>query len=423
MKVSQLALAAAMVAVLTCSASAQGPGGGSYPAGYPGAQGYSMQGNPGMQGGYPGMPQGGYPMMQQGGYPGGQAAYMQAQGDPAQEQLYGPQPGAQGGPMPMDGGQCGNGECGQGAAGANCYDDGLTHYAYFDAELFYGRRINGLVSQPVVLSTANLGTLASTTSMPEFRYEPGVKSTVGYMFPQAFAIEGTFWGQNYWSSHQTETGTADLTIPGALGGALLDLGTDGTTAPLVGTSQITATYTSRFDSSELNFVRPYANIQFLAGFRYIELSDKYDLNGASSPTSASDYLIAAHNHLYGGQLGVRGQWQIGRVDFDVQTKAGIYANSAGQHQTVHDEANTIPIRDASASNTDVAFCGDVSAYLTVPVYSFLTARFGYSACWITNLALAPNQLDFSDTATSGTTLNTHEGITIHCFDAGVEARW
>jgi len=419
MKVLQLALAASMVAVLACNAFAQSPG-GSYPTAYPGSQGYSMQGNPGMQGGYPGMPQGGYPMMQQGGYPAGPAGYMQAQGgDPAQEQLYGPQGGPQGGPMPMGGGQCEGGECGPGAAPAHCYDDGLTHYAYYDAELFFARRTPGFASQPVVDSTTGGGTLATTTTMPEFKYEPGVKSTVGYMFPQAFAIEGTFMGQNFWDSHQTvNNGTADLTIPGALGTVLTDLGSAGG-----GTSQITTTYSSRFDSTELNFVRPYANIQFSAGFRYIELNEKYDINGESSLVSASDYLITTRNRLYGSQLGVRGQWQISRLTFDVQTKGGLYANYAGENQTVSDANNTILVQGGSAARTDVSFVGEVSAYMTVPVYSFLTARFGYSALWITDLALAPNQLDFSNTATSGDTLNTHAGVLIHGFNAGLEARW
>lgn len=370
------------------------------------------------QGGYFGMQQAGYP--QQGGYPAGPASYGQMQqGDPTQEQLYGPQGGPEGGPMggaPCDGGQCGGGECG--AAPAHCYDDGLTHYAYFDAELFFARRTSGLVSQPVVLTTGGT-VLETTTSAPEFKYEPGVKSTVGYMFPQAFALEASFWGQNYWTSRQTNNnGAPDLTIPGALGTVLTDLGT-----VAGGTSQITTSYTSRFDSSEFNFVRPYANIQFLAGFRYIELNDKYDINGASSAFSASDYLIQSHNHLYGTQLGVKGQWQIGRASFDVQARGGIYANSAGQHQTVFDNNNVNIVQEGSASNTELSFVGDVSAYLTVPVYSFLTARFGYSAIWVTDLALAPNQLDFTNDANSGDALNAHAGIIIHGFDAGLEARW
>ncbi|HEX3998995.1 MAG TPA: BBP7 family outer membrane beta-barrel protein [Pirellulales bacterium] len=428
MKVSQLAMAAAMLALFTVGAQAQGPG--SYPPGNQGyggqgyaaqnyatqvygQQGYAMQGNPGMQG-YP-MMQGGYPAMQ--GYPAGQAQYGQMQMDPAQAQLYGPGPGEQGGPLPMGGGP-GCDQCGGGCAPpAQCFNDQLTHWAYFDAEVFYARRTMGLVSQPVIETTTGT-VLQNTTSSPEFKYEPGVKMTAGYMFPQAFALETTFEGQNYWTSRSGATGAADLTIPGALGTVLTDLG-----SAAGGTSAITTSYTSRFDSTEFNFVRPYANIQFLAGVRYIEVNDKYDINGASSAVSASDYTINSHNHLLGPQLGVRGQWQISRLQFDIESKAGVFANSAAQHQTVNDADNTVTLVSAGSSNTELSFAGEVSAYMTYPVFSFLTAKLGYTGLWISDLALAPNQVDFTNTAATGTALNAHESVIIHGFNAGVEARW
>lgn len=431
MKVLQLAMAAAMLAVLASSALAQGPG-GAYPGmqGYPmqgygnqgyGNQGYGMQGY-GMQGygmqGYG--PQGyamqGYPMMQQGAYPTGPGQNGPSEAEAAQEQLYGPSPGAAGGPMPMGGGgDCG--QCGPPPTPARCFNDGLDHWAYADAEVFYARRTMGLVSSPVVELTGG-AVLATTTSVPDFRYEPGVKATFGYMFPAAFAMETTFEGQNYWASRSGENLVAGLTIPPPLGAALIDLG-----SAAGGTSQITTDYTSRFDSSEFNFVRPYANYQFLLGVRYIELNDKYDINGQSSPVSASDYLITSHNHLLGPQLGARGQWQISRFQFDVEAKAGLYANSAAQHQTVGDVDNTILIRDAASTNTEISFAGEVAAYATVPLNTFLTAKLGYTGLWITDLALAPNQVDFSNDANSGTALNAHSGVIIHGFNAGVEAHW
>ena len=78
-----------------------------------------------------------------------------------------------------------------------------------------------------------------------------------------------------------------------------------------------------------------------------------------------------------------------------------------------------------SSNTETSFVGEVSAYVTVPVWSFLTAKLGYTGIWITDLALAPNQIDFSNNTNglSGTALNAHESVIIHGFNAGVEARW
>jgi hypothetical protein len=43
--------------------------------------------------------------------------------------------------------------------------------------------------------------------------------------------------------------------------------------------------------------------------------------------------------------------------------------------------------------------------------------------WATDLALAPNQLDFTNTATSGTTLNRSGDILLHGFTAGLECRF
>jgi hypothetical protein len=405
MKVSHLALAVAMLAVLAVSAHAQEAG--MYPPGYGGAPGYAYPapGGYGMQGA---------PMMQQ------QGAYSAAsdgdmQNEAMQEQLYGP---GQGGPMQAgDGGEC---PCGPGAAQAECYHDQLTHWAYFDLEAFYARRTMGVVSSPVSEFTTG-AVLETTTSAPALKYEPGVKATVGYMFPWAFALEASFEGQNYWTSRAGETaplGGPFLTVPPPLGPALIDLG-----SAAGGTSQITTAYTSRFDSTEFNFVRPYANIQWLVGVRYIELNDRYDIQGTTAAPESSDYLITSHNHLLGPQIGVRGQWQISRLQFDLEGKGGVFANSAAEYQTIGDVGNTITIRDTGATNTELSFAGEVSAYVTMPVFSFLTAKLGYTGLWVSDLALAPNQLDFSNTATSGTTLNAHEGIIIHGFNAGFEARW
>ncbi len=408
MKVSHLALAAAVLATSTCTAFAQGYG-GMY-AGQGNGQAYGMQ--DGGQGYGPnGYAMQGYPEMQQGAYP--TAPGQDGGGESMQEQqLYGP--GA--GQMPMGpGGQCEQG--GQGANPAECYNDHLDHYFYGDIEAFYARRTMGLINQPIVYTIG--GTVVATTvTAPDFKYEPGVKATVGYMFPWAFAVEGSFEGQNYWTSRAGDSLAGSLTIPPPLGQALVDLG-----SAAGGTSTITTSYTSRFDSTEVNFVRPYANIQFLAGIRYLELNEKYDINGASSPVSASDYLITTQNHLIGPQLGARGQWQISRLQFDIESKAGVFANTAAQHQTVGDVDNTILIRDAASNNTEISFVGEVSAYVTYPIFSWLTGKVGYTGLWITDLALAPNQLDFSNDATSGTALNAHESVIIHGFNAGVEARW
>ena len=50
-------------------------------------------------------------------------------------------------------------------------------------------------------------------------------------------------------------------------------------------------------------------------------------------------------------------------------------------------------------------------------------RLGYNMIWLSGVALAPNQWDFTDTATSGTTLVGGGGVFLHGANLGLEARW
>ncbi len=247
MKVSQLALAGALLAALSCSTFAQqgmygpmgagpaayaggpqamgygqpgmGPQGGYYPQALPSQMGYPQQ-MPSQMGyaqqmGYPqqAMPAGYSPMM------GGPTAGM-SQAD-AQQALYGPSGPMNSGPMPMDGGGgpvgCGP-DCGGGCGPnqAHCYDDGITHYAYGSAEVFYARRDNSVLKQPVALDTGTGGTAISTADT-EFRYLPGIKAQAGYMFGCGIGVETDFWGQWGFSSRKTFSGDNNLALPGNLG--------------------------------------------------------------------------------------------------------------------------------------------------------------------------------------------------------------
>jgi hypothetical protein len=50
-------------------------------------------------------------------------------------------------------------------------------------------------------------------------------------------------------------------------------------------------------------------------------------------------------------------------------------------------------------------------------------RIGYNLAWISGVALAPNQWDFTDTTTSGTGVRGAGGLFLHGANLGLEARW
>jgi hypothetical protein len=103
-------------------------------------------------------------------------------------------------------------------------------------------------------------------------------------------------------------------------------------------------------------------------------------------------------------------------------KAGLYYNDATQSQTVIDFPNFV-VRQAASSNQNLAFVGELNCTLVRQLTNYWYVRGGYNLIWIDGVALAPNQLDFTLTNTSGTTTNTGGTMFLHGVNVGFEARW
>jgi hypothetical protein len=75
------------------------------------------------------------------------------------------------------------------------------------------------------------------------------------------------------------------------------------------------------------------------------------------------------------------------------------------------------------TSTAVAFLGELGFNLN---YQFSQNWFllgGYQVYWVDGVALAPNQLDFTNTASSGTTLDKKGSLFMQGTNAGLMARW
>jgi len=412
MKRLTFALTGVCLLALAGGAFAQGGPGGPMMGGYPQMMPAGGYGGGGM--GYPGATPANYPMTQQ--VNAMQAMYGEGDSSGAEGAAM-PGPGGPGGP---DDGSCppGGGECGDGGP------HGPIGYAYGDFELFYARRTNGYKTQPLVIDTDPITaavTVITTTHDLEFPYEPGVKATVGYMWAQGFGVEGTYFGQFDLHTGLLHTSTGPtLSLPGDIGNNTTDFDA---------VPQITASYRSQIQNGELNFVLPYGSFQWLWGFRYMQVQELLDLNG-NTGAEASDYVIHTNNNLYCSQLGARCQWEIGRFQFEASVKAGLGDNSANEQQMIRDVGNTVLVTngtdtrtDIDASKNSVAFIGEVDVSAMIPMGSHWTGRLGYTGVWVTDLALAPNQLDFGIPATNGNFVNTKGNIILHGFTAGVECRF
>ena len=172
-------------------------------------------------------------------------------------------------------------------------------------------------------------------------------------------------------------------------------------------------------------------MDLLFGFRFVDLDEAFNIHPNDPDTGESDYNIRSGNDMYGAQVGVvfDRQPDCRRWGWDVVAKAGLFYNDASQTQYVTDFPPGFYLRDLlnqapiSASDSGFAFLGELGLSGTIDLTSNLTLRGGYMLMWIEGVALAPDQLDFTFTPTSGTMLNDDGGVFLHGAHLGMEARW
>jgi hypothetical protein len=297
-------------------------------------------------------------------------------------------------------------------------DDCCGWYGLAEA-LFWTRNNNtGRVAVIRVTDEGNAlpGTTVLTTSDPTFRWQPGVRLLVGWQQDACRAWEFSYFGIFNWQASATAIGNNNLAIPGNLGLASLDF---------FAADQMTLDYKSRLNNVEANFVRSLSgDVALIAGFRYLTLNEDFNIRSTDLDSGTSNYRIHSTNNLFGGQLGARLKQYYSRFGWDATVKAGVFGNAASQAQTVTDFPPLFFLRDQrTASGGQVAFVGDINISGFYQLNDLWALRGGYNLLWVQGVALAPNQLDFTDTPTSGTTLHSTGGFFAHGVNLGVQASW
>lgn len=181
---------------------------------------------------------------------------------------------------------------------------------------------------------------------------------------------------------------------------------------------------------------------FLMGFRYLRVQDDFRLLSFDSDTGDQgpdaddnegifgfgDYDVRTENDLFGLQSGLRHKrnFRIApRLSYDFGGKAGVYGNSASHEQSVLDFGGTEAeyfLRDPFSDRSgQVAFVGEASANVRMPLTSRLEVRTGYNLLWVEGLALASDQLVLADVPVRGTT--TSGGGLFHGASVGLVLHW
>jgi hypothetical protein len=165
-------------------------------------------------------------------------------------------------------------------------------------------------------------------------------------------------------------------------------------------------------------------VEWLYGFRYLNLNEDLSIVSIDLQEGTSDYEISTNNNSFGAQIGNRVRHSRGRWSWEGTGKAGIFGNAAEQHSDSIVDFPGIVVRPGRSESTgNVAFVGDLNLTAIYQINSVWGARLGYNLIWIEGVALAPDQLDFTSTTTSGSGIDSDGGVLLHGVNAGFEARW
>jgi hypothetical protein len=324
---------------------------------------------------------------------------------------------------------CPDCNCGYGCDDGACCGGGHRSAFYVQADVLYWDRVGNGCDQVVVLDTslpAGADTVLTTEDF-DFDFEPGIRVLVGYvpdpcLCPHCSAWEATYFGVFDWDDSLVATGAGSLAIPGDLGLVSNNFS---------GADEIRLLYDSELHSVELNCVhcccQCWGTIDFLAGVRFISLEEDLSIVGTDLQEGTSSYDIETSNDLYGFQMGGRLRRHYCRWTLELLGKAGVFYNDSEQSQVVTDSPFVgAPFVLRSPRTTDegtVAGLGEMGMTLIRPLGDVWSFRIGYNALTLGGVALATEQLDFTNTLSSGTRLNDEGWIFVHGAHIGLEACW
>lgn len=262
----------------------------------------------------------------------------------------------------------------------------------------------------LVLDESNPPAFALTGSDIDFDVEAGLRATLSKRLTDCQSIEFVYFGINEWSDSAIALGANNRSLPGDAGLATFDY---------FNADAIEASYQADTHNLEINLQIERDSFNFLLGFRYLKLDESFRLAAFDADTFTSDYRVSTDNDLYGGQIGLNLNHCYGCFDLSAVVKSGVYANDSSQYTLFRDLSNTLTLRDIRRSDTDVASISEIRLNADVRLTDRISARFGYNFLWATDLALAPYQLDFTNTATSSDFLDNQHSVFMHGANVGL----
>ena len=326
--------------------------------------------------------------------------------------------------------------CGQ-AGGCGC---AATPRDYVVFDVLFLDRDNATNNQTILAGgTAgpNPGETIFTTRSLTPTTAPGVRLFVGRHGCDTTGWEVGYWGVYGWYGDAQVDVRKGLAVPGAIGAAVP--GWDAA-------NSVRATWSSSLNVMELNMLasefasghepcsrwpqrrcRHDTEIDWIGGLFWAGLEEQAALQVAPFTRQPStSYRVATSSNLFGGQLGFRGRRTWDRFSLEGSLKAGLGGAWLSQSASPI-TSSIVPNFDyrpgRSAADTGVGFLSSMNMSMAYRFSDVWGLRVGYNLAWLSGVALAPNQWDFTDTVTSGTGVRGAGGVFLHGANLGLEARW
>lgn len=267
---------------------------------------------------------------------------------------------------------------------------------------------------------------------PDFGFETLPRLTAGYVFMNDLALEATaFYKDDFdavYSSY-APSGTLYATFFGVQPG-VAGQGPPNSNWSNANIQQLRLA--TGVHSYEVNVVETSRVFNFIAGLRYLEVRDKasiFTFDGQSPGAIKTDNAtIGTYNHLFGSQLGMRtgGYWRL--FGMEAQAKVGYFYNDGQSRVEISNQGpGTGGARNSPRFGGQNGACvSEMRMTFTYRPRPAVNLRMGYECMFITNVALAVDQIDDTPSAAinkTGTFFNDKGDLFFHGPFAGAEFRF
>lgn len=309
------------------------------------------------------------------------------------------------------------------------------NYVVFDALFMQRNSDHSLTPGPLVLDTDTQAAAIGSGDL-QFPVAPGYRLLIGTHATDAIGWEVGSLGIYGMFADAIASGSDNLQIPPPLGEKVTSLRA---------ASAARATYGSVLNSVEANAIltRQYVHlpvydaypadvigysitVDWLTGFRWAGLDESASLAlGPGFQALDTVSTTRTSSNLFGWQLGVRGRVDWERWALEGVLKGALAGASVSQSQgpIVNTFTGEVFRPAGSAQTGNVAGIFELGTSLVYRLSDVWGLRFGYSMLWLTGVALAPNQFDFSASGLPGTTVDTNNTLWLGGGSVGLEARW